>query len=115
MGACLYVEITCIKPTAHIHPWNTFQWFVLCLGGRTHTITIKKLNAGWCLQRIIQKRSSMPYTIGFIDLHVIHLDRKPNIKCWMPGIVIDAIYNGEGVGLLRAVLNKIKAGVFDFT
>ena len=55
----------------------------------------------------------MPYTVSFIHGNMVHLNREPDIKCLVPGIVEDIIPYLEDAALMTSVFNDIPGSLTD--
>jgi hypothetical protein len=66
----------------------------------------------WSLKTIIFKGLAMPDTIGLVHLHVVHLNREPNIEGRVPGFGINIRPSREDIRFLITILNTVNSGSF---
>ena len=66
-----------------------------------------------CLQIALFERFSMPGTIAFSDVHVVHVDGHPDVGGGISNLVVDMFVDEEIVSLGMAILDVVDARFAD--
>ena len=109
----LDIKVTCIKPSSDIKSGDMLQRLVLRVRRRIHPIPVEMPDVDGGLERVVEKRRTVPYAVCFPDKHVVHLNREPYVKRRVPYILIHPGAYRKRVRLPVAVFDDIHAGVSD--
>ena len=79
VGARFDIEITRIEITADIQTRNEFQCLVLGIRARTLAVLVEMVGVRRSLEITLLERLAVPEPIAFINRHVVHVHRNPDI------------------------------------
>ena len=108
VGAGLDVEIASIKETAHIEPRDQLEPLVTGIDGPL-AVEIEVVGMGRRLQIALLEGFAVPDAIAFVDRHMIHVDRNPDIAGGIGNAVIHVLADDEIVGADVPVAQEINA------
>ena len=113
IGTRLDVEVSCIEISAHIQAWNKFKRLVFGVGCRTLPVEVEVVGARRSLEITLLERFPVPYPVGLVHEHMVHMYRHPHVRGGIGNLVIDLISYYEIIGLHIAVLQEIYARLTD--
>ena len=106
---CLNIKVTSIKEAADIEPRNQFESLVFRICRFSLPMQVEMVGVRRSLPVSFLERFPMPYTIIFIDIHVVHMDGYPYVACRVCYLVVDIVVYDEVIGLDISILYVINA------
>ena len=102
----LDVEITSIEEASDVQARDQFVGFILRICGRPLTMQVEMI-ALRCLQIALLEGLSVPGAIAFVHIHVIHVDRHPDIGSGIGNLIVDMCIDEEIIGLGISILDIV--------
>ena len=105
--AGLDIEIPGIEIAAYIQARDEFQRLVLGIGRRPLAVLVEVVGVRRSLEVALFERLAMPEPVAFIDCHMVHVHRDPDIACRYGNPVIDRRIDDEIISLYIPVAQVI--------
>ena len=112
VGARLDIEVTGIEESADVQAGDEFQRLVFRIGGRPLTVQVEVI-ALWGLQIALLERLTVPGAIALGHIHVIHVDRHPDVSGGIGDLVVDMGVDEKVICFGVSVLDIIDARFLD--
>src|SRR5690554_228789 len=108
----LDIKVTSIKESSNIKARNQLKWFVLCVSCWTLPVKVEVVCVRWSLTIAFLEGLTVPYSVGFTNKHMVHVDRNPDITCGICDPVIYIVRNDKVACSMFTILDIINSGLF---
>ena len=108
----LDVEIAGIEETTHVQAGNKLKGLVFRIGRCTLTMQVEVV-ALWRLQIALLEGFTVPRAIALSHIHMVHVDRHPDISRGIRYLVVDMLVDEEVIRPHVAILDVIHTWLTD--
>ena len=67
------------------------------------------VSVSWCLTVSLSERLAVPYAITLVYVHMVHMDRDPDVACSVCDLLVNIVVDDEVVCLCLTILDIVNA------
>ena len=108
VGARFDIEVAGVEEAAHVQAGDQLEGLEAGVDG-TLAVQVEVVRIGRSLEITLLERLTVPDAVAFVDHHMIHVDRNPDVARGVGDAVQDIAADDEIVGLDVAVLDEVHA------